>query len=608
MKKPESSLKKIYSVLNDFLNKKRYVPFLVFSLLVVVWQWPLVTTTDQLLSGDFDYFTQAYEAVRASILQYHQFPWVNAWIGGGVPLYANPQVGVFSLQTLLVLIFGTPTGLKLSIVLYSLIGFWGMFYLLKKNLGVGALLSYLLSMVWVTNGFFIGHLVSHYSFSMFLVVPALLYLLVNISKKYYWLYFGVALGFFILSAFHYAAFHGLFILSGVGAYMLYSHKRELKKYLALYLKAGVVFLLIAGHRIVYTLQFVFDFPRLFKDPPDHPLVALLSFLIPDNGNFMAFYTQIMKPGLNVNYSWQEHSAFIGYILFLLIFVLAIVCLVKVWTPVRVKILDKLHFRKIQLLFLALFVFFVVLSLGNFSPFSPYAILQHIPPYSGMRVSSRWLVWAVLVGLIFIGLMISAIKSDRYKKALTILVLLGTIEVYAVGFGGDKFFYRPVVFRGHDSSFQQFEDFDRYNLPRNFQKYKPRPTYDRRGEIYSYEATLNNLGQSRGYEPLVDTYYAPTLRCGIAQGCPLVMTHNAEVVSWSPNKIVLKRTMSGPIELNMNPSNYWLVNGTPAFPAARTAEVLQHFVITNEDDNIVLTVKPYGFMRFTTVLKNKLSQP
>lgn len=607
MKKIGATFKKINTILDYFYNKKRYVFFLIFSFLIIVWQWPLVTTTDQLLSGDFDYFTQAYEAVRASILQYHQFPWMNAWIGGGVPLYANPQVGVFSLQTLLVLIFGTPTGLKLSIVFYSLIGFWGMFYLLKNNLKINKLLSLCLSTVWVTNGFFVGHLVSHYSFSMFLVVPSLLYLLLNISKRYYWLYFGIALGLFILSAFHYAVFHGLFILTGAGLYVLYSHKNELKKYLMLFIKAGVIFLLIASHRIVYTLQFVFDFPRLFNDGPDHPIVALKSFLIPDNGNFLLLYTQLMNPDMKINYTWQEHSVFIGYILFSLIFIFAIACLLRLCVPRGLRALRKLSLKKIHFLFLALFLFFFILSLGNFSPFSPYALLQQIPPYSGMRVSSRWLIWAVFFGLIFIGLMVSAIKRPRYKNILTALVLLGTIEVYIVGFGSDKFFYRPIVFRGYDSSFQQFEDFDRYNAPRDFQNYKTRPTYDRRGEIYSYEATLNNLGQARGYEPLVDTYYAPTLRCGVTQGCPLVMSKNATVVFWSPNKIVLKRTATGPIELNMNPSNYWLVNGTPAFPVARTAEVLQHFVITNEDEDIVLTIKPYGLARFITVAKNKLSQ-
>lgn len=610
MIKSDINLKGLDKALNHLYDKKRYTFLSIFSLLIIIWQWPLLLTTNQLLSGDFDYFTQAYEAVRISILDYHQFPWINAWIGGGVPLYANPQVGVFSIQTLLVLVFGAPMGLKLSVIIYSLIGFWGMFYLLKNNFKINIALSLPLSAVWVTNGFFVAHLVSHYSFSMFLVVPALIYLLVNISKRYYWLYLGIASGLFILSAFHYAVFHGLFILLGTAIYILFKNRSDIKKYILLYLGAGIVFIVLALHRIIYTLQFVLDFPRLFKDSPDGLLVALKSFIIPDNGNFSSFYELIIKPGTKINYTWNEHSVFIGYILFSLIIVLSAVCVLYISRPVKGSGFgfERLSAQKTPLAFLLIFVFFVVLSLGNFSPYSPYALLQHLPAYSGMRVSSRWLIWAVLAGLIFIGLMISALKNDSHKRILTILVILGAAEVYAVGFGNDQFFYRPVAFRDQNSSFQQFEDFDRYNLPYNFEKYKTRASYDRRGEIYSYEATANNLGQSRGYEPLVDTYYAPTARCGVVQGCSFVMSKNANVVSWSPNKIVLKRTNEEPIELNMNPSNYWLVNGEPAFPTARTAEVMQRFIVTNKDETITLSVKPYGLSRFITVAKNKLQKP
>jgi hypothetical protein len=57
------------------------------------------------LSGDWAYFLQIYEAARLSILEYHQFPWWNPWNLGGVPLYANPQFGLVSIQMPLVLLF-----------------------------------------------------------------------------------------------------------------------------------------------------------------------------------------------------------------------------------------------------------------------------------------------------------------------------------------------------------------------------------------------------------------------------------------------------------------------------------------------------------------------
>lgn len=603
-------LKKIDKLLNHFYTKRRFSFLVFFSLPVIVWQWPLIATTDQLLSGDFDYFTQAYEAVRISILKYHQFPWINSWIGGGVPLYGNPQIGVVSIQTLLVLLLGAPFGLKISVIIYSLIGFWGMFYLLKNNFKINYTLALPLSSVWITNGFFISHLVDHYSFSMFLVLPALLYFLVNISRRHYWIYFGLSLGLFMLSAFHYAAFHGLLIIGSASVFILLRNWRNYKKYLLLYLKAGILFLVIAGHRIVYTVQFALDFPRAFVDLPNHPITAIKSFLIPVAVNDSRFYDNIIWPE-NINYGWGEHSVFIGYILSGILLILILYCL---YLFIRYCYSYKLNvtnaYKQHQMLFVAfglslLFVLFIIISLGNFSPFSPYGLLQHLPAYSGMRVSSRWLIWAVLFGLIFVGVMTQLVKSPRIRSILTILVILGAGEVYLVGMANDKFFYRPLVFRSENATFEQFEDFDRYNPPKDFNTYKTRSDYDRRFEIYSYEATLNNLGQARGYEPLVDTYYAPTMRCGIVQKCSFIKTNNAKLIYWSPNKIVLHRTAKGSIELNMNPSNYWLVNGKPAFPTARTVEVLQPFIITDSSNTITLSVKPYGVSRFVTAGKNRL---
>lgn len=596
-KKNEHVGVKVIAILEQHLQSFYSNHFNLFllgsSLVIILWQWPLVLSSNSLLSGDFDYFTQAYEAIRKSVVVYHQFPWLNAWIGGGVPLYANPQIGVFSLQSLLVLVVGAPLGLKLSIVAYSLMGFWGMFYLLKHNLKVKILPALALSSIWVTNGFFVAHLVSHYSFALFLVFPLLLYLLINITKRHYWFYLGLALGLFILSAFHYAAFHGFLILGCVSAVMLVKNRLKARTYLLLYLKAGVVFLFLAGHRIYYTLQFAFDFPRVFSDQPNSLIVSLKSFIIPYDDKKWLY--DLIKPG-KITYTWDEHTVFIGYALSIVILVLFMCGIFVLFKSSGSKHrLNELVLRcrkyKTPLLFSILFVLCIAIAMGDFGTFSPYALLGKLPAFSGMRVPSRWLIWAVFVGLLFVGTSITHVKSQLFKSILVVFTIVGAIEVLAAGVGNDRFFYKPLIFREQDATFEQFEDFDRLNLPRDIANYKVRESYDRRGEIYSYEATLNNFGQSRGYEPIVDTYYAPTNRCGVVQGCQFVKSSNATVSYWSPNKIILARTGGGPIELNINPSNYWLVNGQRLYDSARTVEVQQNFIITDESKTITLEVKP-----------------
>src|SRR6266516_7540877 len=75
--------------------------------IVCVWALPMLLSRSRIEYGDFGYFAQVYEAIKLSILGYHQFPWWNPWIAGGIPLYANPQAGVFSITTLFALIFTT---------------------------------------------------------------------------------------------------------------------------------------------------------------------------------------------------------------------------------------------------------------------------------------------------------------------------------------------------------------------------------------------------------------------------------------------------------------------------------------------------------------------
>lgn len=71
-------VEKLDKHVNNFYSKHRLFFWLIVGLVMLAWQWPLIFSFGHTTSGDFDYFSQAYEAVRRTILDYHQFPWVNA--------------------------------------------------------------------------------------------------------------------------------------------------------------------------------------------------------------------------------------------------------------------------------------------------------------------------------------------------------------------------------------------------------------------------------------------------------------------------------------------------------------------------------------------------
>src|SRR5687768_16141335 len=106
------------SKMHIFWKSKRLVGLargLVLSMPVVLFCLSFLLTGDRLGPGDADYLIQTQEAMRRSILEFHQFPWWNPWVSGGVPLFANPQFGLISLQTPLTLLFGSIIGYKLAV-------------------------------------------------------------------------------------------------------------------------------------------------------------------------------------------------------------------------------------------------------------------------------------------------------------------------------------------------------------------------------------------------------------------------------------------------------------------------------------------------------------
>src|ERR1019366_3649616 len=77
-------------------------------------------------SGDRDWryiFYPWADALRLSILKYHEFPWWNPWSLSGQPLFADPQTAVFMPDTVIIALFGAVVGLKILIVFYFFVGY-----------------------------------------------------------------------------------------------------------------------------------------------------------------------------------------------------------------------------------------------------------------------------------------------------------------------------------------------------------------------------------------------------------------------------------------------------------------------------------------------------
>jgi len=558
-----------FSELPRWLRLSAFI--ILLSIPVIVWVSPFVFTGGKISYMDNDYYFQLYEALRISIVKYHQFPWLNPWIVGGVPLFGNVQLGFPAIQVPFVLIFGTITGIKISWLLYYLLGFWGCFLLFNQTLKADKLKSALLAYLFVFCGYFALHIPGgHYTFALYFLSPWLIWLyFTRIDKRYGWLWFAGLISLLVLSSPHYAAIQSLIVVAVViCADVIINLRVDRLKKLAL---AGIVVLGLTFYRMYFVYQYIKEFPRaqeLLVESPI-PVRVLMKALILPISHFKINYPV-------THWGWGETGAYIGIITLSLFVVLVVSIFLYM-------------FKKKKLLLLPICILIgiiltVVIAKGDFGILSPFGIMKHLPILSGMRIPARWLIWSVLGILSFIACVNFYQGNRNIRICVNAILFVALLEVGLLNFGfaTAPLSITPLQVRSTQAPFEQYSHFITSD------------NYDKKAFIFAeflYEGTINNYGQVIAAESLVDTRTLPTIRCGINEGCPFVMSQNANVDYWSPNRIVLTRTRDGVIELNMNPSKYWLVNGQRIFAKDRVAEPSEKFIITDSSKQITLEVVP-----------------
>jgi hypothetical protein len=612
MKTLPVKLLRILQNLPTFLIKHKY--HVGASLAILLWCYPYFTTGNKLALGDFTFFCQAYEAMRVSILEYHQFPWFNPWMSGGVPLYANPQMGFFSIQMPLVLLFGTVQGLKLALVVYTFAGYASMYLLLRKYFKVSPLISTLLSLVWLFSSFFVAHLPAHYTFAWYMLAPGFFYLALTVKNWKGGLWLGGAFAIMALAQIHNAFMHITLISSFIILARLAFDKNNRKAILKALLAAAVIFAVVAGHRFFYTFQNVHDFPREVVDVIPHPLSALLGVLLPlSMARPLQFFNYPQNP--YVPHGYHEATATIG--IFALITLLMSLFFVgyQIYSQKRTTITILAKQYKLHICLLGLAALFLLTGFGSFAPWAPYSLIKHLPVFNEMRVCTRWFLFFDLTVLIFIGVVVDrAPRKHFFRFAAIGLLCLGVVELLTlnVGYQAATFNAKAVV-APKDIKSYAFVQTSYFGETRKLVGGGTIPNDGNMPAAYrEYEATTYNEGILYANDALVQLALDPRRSpghptCPIEEGCQFVRSNNAKVVSWSPNKIVLERTGKGNIYLNMNNSNYFVINGKRN-ENIKVAEPFNDFVIKTPENQktITIQVKPTMGIIFHK-LANKLDK-
>lgn len=549
---------KKYIKLGIQLSKKlyldnKYFKFTLLSAPIPLFLVGLIIHPKSIMTNDWDYFLQLYEAFRVSIIEYGQFPWWNPWVAGGVPLYANPQFALFSIESVNALVFGSLYGLKIAVVIYNILGFWGM-YLLCKKMSSNEIRSILIAYIFIFSGFAVSHtVIGHLTFAMYYLVPWIFYFYLQRQDiKYGYIYFVCFFIFFVNSSPHYIVIQSVILIITL---IIFDYARAVFNKRPIAIKKDFIsYILIALfciHKLIFSYNYVIKYPRSSVNIEVNTVAQSFSSL------FQPYLLSKPLSNFNLAHGWFEYNAYLS--IFILILILVILYR---------QIIHRSEINKYSNVCLGIAIFFFILSLGPSSPWSPSQLQSKIPILSSMTISSRWLGWSAF----FILLSLATSKSKF--KYFNVILFLAALELFVFN---HVLFYRDYI------KFLPPEKNINFGIHTNFLPGDPNRFY---------KATLANLSEVQGYEPIIGYEYntRPTKRVGSNLGGKLI-SDNAEIVLFTPNKIIIKRLSEGKIILNINPGNYWRINGKQLFRDYRAVELNEVFEIDDPSETIVCEIKP-----------------
>jgi hypothetical protein len=162
-------------------NKFKYSIFYVSSVVLI----QLFTLNIQYphIGCDFRYFIpRLIDVLHFYLINGIDIQWWTPYFGGGLPSYPNPQQMQFSLPQIITFVFDPWVSINISVVVFTLIGFYSTLHIFRKYLNFSRNESILAAILFCVTAFYIEHLlVGHLPYQIYTLLPLLLILFLNKS-------------------------------------------------------------------------------------------------------------------------------------------------------------------------------------------------------------------------------------------------------------------------------------------------------------------------------------------------------------------------------------------------------------------------------------------
>jgi hypothetical protein len=553
------------------LLKSPFTPPVAASLLILLGWLPFLLKSGYIPDNtDWHSYMQFSEAARIDILDYGQFPFWNPWHYGGTPLAARPQFGVFSLDTLFTLIFGTLRGFHFAIMVYVLAGAWGMWLLLGDFVKNQAARFWGMLLFGLQGTIAIHIAAGHTVMTAIIWLPWLIYCARRVPRSLpAGLALGALAGLMLNQSIHYLTIiscpiTGLFVL-----YALYAERKKLKEGLRNLTGALLVFGTLASFNLILTWNLVHNFKRIIPFRITlNPVDFLLGLIYP--GQHAYSFPPGPLPGW---WNWHEMGCYVGLL----------ACLLFIWS--FYKELRWWHWG---------FLLTFPLVIDSDIRFLPGFWLRELPGFSSMWVITRWRFFTLFFLIIGAarGLdLLIAPTPQKYLIASVIIPIscLGLIYTqwsnWRVHTGRPEAYYtRTIPYRGKPIVSSGKNYLNQFVATRNgvamLFSHDPLLGY----ESFSKGRSLRIAVEDRRYRGEIWTL----------QKIPLQR-------KWTPNMITLSAPLDCLVVINQNPGCYWQLNNKPLFPDARQFETEKHFILKlKANQQYILKIQPPGLGLALTV--------
>lgn len=343
-----------------------------------------------------------YEQIRLN----GSIPFWNPYIFSGTPFITNIQASIFYPLGFLYYLIPVDVAYGYSTILHCILGCFFM-YAFMRTLSVSPMGSIASAVIFVFNGYFLGHLYAgHLTFTQnYIWIPLIFLFLHQMIQQTSYRYAagaGMILGIQILGGFPQIAFYTILGILAFGLYFAWIFTKSggyAKAFKVLSALALVLFLgfAISAVEVLPTLEFTglstragglsYDFATYHSLIP----AELLAFLIPDIFGSVIDGTYWRSPE-----GWHslETSAYVGLLPLLLVFVRT----------------DDRAARRIKVFFILLCIVSLFLALGKYNPL--YPLIYKLPGFRSFRIPAQ-IIFLYIFGIgVLVGLGFQRMQDDK----------------------------------------------------------------------------------------------------------------------------------------------------------------------------------------------------